>query len=68
MRWAVHVAHTGEVRSVRIFWLQNLNGRDHLEELGVDGKIMLEFILWKWGERVWIGFIYLGIWISGGPL
>jgi hypothetical protein len=24
-----------------IFWLENLQGRDHLEDLGVDGKIIL---------------------------
>jgi hypothetical protein len=27
-----------------IFWLENLKGRDHLEDLGVDGKIILQ---WK---------------------
>jgi len=31
------------------FWLENLVGRDHLEDLGVDGKIILEWIL---GHRV----------------
>jgi hypothetical protein len=24
-----------------IFWLENLKGRDHLEDLGIDGKIIL---------------------------
>jgi len=24
-----------------IFWLENLKGRDHLEDLGIDGKVML---------------------------
>jgi hypothetical protein len=28
------------------FWLENLNGRDYAEDLGVDGKI-LEWILGK---------------------
>jgi hypothetical protein len=27
--------------------LLNLKGRDHLEDLDVDGKIKLEWILWK---------------------
>jgi len=31
------------------FLLQNLNGRDHSEDLGVDGKIILE---WIWGNKV----------------
>jgi len=28
-----------------VFLLENLKGRDHLEDLGVDGKIMLDWIL-----------------------
>jgi hypothetical protein len=27
------------------FWLENLKGRDHLEDLGVDREIILEWIL-----------------------
>jgi hypothetical protein len=30
-----------------IFWFENLKGRDHLEDLGMDGKIILEWILGK---------------------
>jgi hypothetical protein len=29
------------------FWLKNLKGRDHSDDLGVDGKILLEWILGK---------------------
>jgi hypothetical protein len=29
------------------FWLGNLNGRDHKEDLGADGKIKLKWILGK---------------------
>jgi len=29
------------------FWFENLNEREHLEYLGVDGKILLEWILQK---------------------
>jgi hypothetical protein len=32
-----------------------LKGRDHVEYLGVDGKIILEWILGKYGGRVWTG-------------
>jgi hypothetical protein len=31
-------------------------GKSHLEDLGIDGKI-LEWILQKEGGRVWTGFI-----------
>jgi hypothetical protein len=30
-----------------VFWMENLKGRDHLEDLSIDGKIILEFILGK---------------------
>jgi hypothetical protein len=30
-------------------WLGNLKGRDHLEDLNVDEKIILDWILWKTG-------------------
>jgi hypothetical protein len=29
------------------FWSENLNGRDDSEDLGIDGKIILECILRK---------------------
>jgi hypothetical protein len=41
------------------FWLENLEGRDHSEEFGIDGKIILEWILRKLGGKVWSGFIWL---------
>jgi hypothetical protein len=33
------------------FWLENLQGRDHSEDLGVDGKIILKWNLGKYGGR-----------------
>jgi hypothetical protein len=41
-------------------WLENLNGTDHSEDLGVDGRI-LEWILVKLGGKEWTGFIWLRI-------
>jgi hypothetical protein len=41
IRWAANVARMGR-RKVRI-----LNGRDHPEDLGVEGKIILQWILGK---------------------
>jgi hypothetical protein len=39
------------------FWSENKKGRDHSEDLGVDGKIILEWILRnrvrKWGLGAW---------------
>jgi hypothetical protein len=47
------------------FWLENLKARDNLEDLDVDGRIILECISGKQSGRVWIGFICLGIGTSG---
>jgi hypothetical protein len=41
------------------FRLVNLKERDHSEDLGVDGKIILECIIGKQGGKVWSGFIWL---------
>jgi len=47
-----HVAHMGEVRNEYKIWLENLKGRDHLEDPGLDKKIILKWILGKQGENV----------------
>jgi hypothetical protein len=49
--------HAWERREIRtIFWLEKLNERDHLEDLGVDGKIILE---WTDGNTVDVDWIHL---------
>jgi hypothetical protein len=44
MRWAGRVARIGEMRSEYNILVENLS---HSEDLGVDGKIILEWILRK---------------------
>jgi hypothetical protein len=40
------------------FWWENLKERDHLEELGVNGRIKLKFLFKKWnGCMDWIDLI-----------
>jgi hypothetical protein len=34
---------------------------DYLEDLGVDWRIILKFIIMKWDEKVWTGLIWLRI-------
>jgi hypothetical protein len=51
-----------------IFWSGNLTGRDDSEDVGVDGRIILEWILGKYVGRLWNGFIWLRISASGGSL
>jgi hypothetical protein len=43
-RWAVHVARMGKRCG-------EPEGRDHLEDLGIDGRIILKWICMKWDVR-----------------
>jgi hypothetical protein len=43
----------GEMR-ISSFWLKIFKGTYHLEGLGIDWKVILEWILQKYGERVWM--------------
>ena len=45
MRWVRHVALMGERKGHTGFWLGNLRERDHFEDPGLDGRIILR---WKW--------------------
>jgi hypothetical protein len=40
-RWSGHVAAWERLEMRTVFLLENLKGRDHLEDLGVDVKIIL---------------------------
>jgi hypothetical protein len=51
-----------------IILLENMKGRGPLEDLGVCGSIILEWILGKQGGNVWTGCIWLRIGTSGGLL
>jgi len=46
----------------------NPERRDHVEDLDVDGKIILECILGYWGWKSWNGYIWITIGTSGRPL
>jgi hypothetical protein len=45
-----------------------MKGRNHLEDLGIGGKIILERILDKYGGKDWNGFIWLRIGTGSGLL
>jgi hypothetical protein len=47
------------------FSFENLKGREHSEDLRVDERIILEWILWKHGGKLPIVFIWLRIGMSG---
>jgi hypothetical protein len=43
------------------FWLGNLRERDHLEDPGVDGRVVVTWILRKWDVEALTGLIWLRI-------
>jgi hypothetical protein len=51
-----------------IFGTEYMKGRDHSEDLCVDERIILEWILGKYGGKVWTRYIWLRIGTSGGIL
>ena len=50
------------------FWWGNLRVRDHLGDLGVNGRIILRWILRKYDVAVWTGSIWPRIGTGGGHL
>jgi len=66
MRWVGHVAHTGRGEVYTGFRWGNLRERDHLEDLGVDGRIILRWIFRKWDAEPWNGSGWLRIRTGGG--
>jgi hypothetical protein len=67
MRWAGHVeCMGGEVYTG--FWWGNLRETDHLEDPGIDGRIMLTRIFRKWDVRAWTGSMLLRMGSGGRHL
>jgi hypothetical protein len=45
VKWAGNVEHVRQTEDIENVWLENLKERDQLEDLGVDVKIRLKWIL-----------------------
>jgi len=59
--WEVHLRN--EVLTV--FWLENHREKDYLEDLGIDGGIILKYIFKKWDAWAWTGLIWFRIGRNG---
>jgi len=67
MGW-VCSAYEGQERHIQGFWWGNLRERGHLGVPGVDGRIILRQMFWKWDVGVWTVWSWLRIGTVGGQL
>jgi len=68
IRCAGHVTRKGERRGVHRVLVAKPEGKNHLEDPGVDGRIILRWIFRKWNVGVSTGWSWLRIWTGGGYL
>jgi hypothetical protein len=68
MRWVGHVARMGRTEVYTGFWWVNLRERDHLGDLGIDGRIILRWFFRKWDVGVWTRLSCLKIGTGGRHL
>ena len=53
MRCAGYIARWGKVEVYKGFWWENLRKSDHLQNPGVDGRIVFRWIFRNWDVRAW---------------
>jgi len=68
MRWAGHVALMVRGEVYTGFWWGNLRESHHMENPGIDGRLILRWIIRKWEGGPWAELICLRIGTGGGHL
>ena len=67
-RWEWHVARMGERRGVFRVLVGKPEGKNHWEDPGIDGRIILRWIFRNWDVGPWTGSNWFGIGTGGGHL
>jgi hypothetical protein len=60
MRWAGYVALMVEMRKAK-FLSENMKELGHAEDLDIDGKVILEWMLGKESGKMWTEFMWLSV-------
>jgi hypothetical protein len=54
MKWAEHAAHMGDMRTAYQILVKKPEGKNHLRDLDIEVKILLKWILQKYGVTSWL--------------
>jgi hypothetical protein len=68
MRWAEHVTRIGYGRNAHRNLVSNPEGKNSLEKINVDGRIILKYVSNKQDGEPWFGLMWLRIRKNDGTL